>query len=365
MKHNLIVTIGGLILAAVMGYYGIGKLGPNDNLPTWLLSAVDTAKDQFPADQTANQTVSNNQPTGQQNNATRVGGRSQILIGTFNIQVFGTSKIQDAEVVEKLLDIAKRFDVLAVQELRAIDQSVVPQFIAELNRRYGLRFNFLIGPRQGDTQSKEQYVYVYNSDIVQPVQNPWVINDPTRRFHRAPMIATFRCRLPAEPGAHLRDSGLPDSQMARPFQFSLANIHTDPDVAEDEINSLAEMFRQLQGSQFVDDDLIILGDFNAGPDRFGQLARIPGITAVIPAQTATNLAGTRCYDNIVFDRRFTTEFNGQAGVFNFLEAYKPYGMNYELAKRVSDHFPVWAVFSIYESDANSNLANQSWPPVSR
>ena len=353
MKHNLIVTLAGLLLTAFMGYYGLGKLGPNQNLPDWLGTTTDTQVNQPPPAFGPN--ANSPQPTSRPaTNAT--GQRSHLLIGTFNIRIFGQAKLEDATAVNYLLDIARRFDVLAVQELRSVDQSVVPRFVEALNQQFGVRYAYLLGPRQGRTLSKEQYVFIYNADLVQPLHQPWVVNDPYDRLHREPLIASFRCIVPAAgPGDGLNGNppGMPPA--ARPFQFTLANVHTDPDVAEDEVNSVGEIFTQYQGTQFVDDDLIVLGDFNAGPDRFGRLGSFPGAHAVIPANVPTNLAGTRCYDNIVFDSRYTTEYTGQAGVFNLVKAYD---LDEETAGRISDHFPVWAVFSIYESDASSNVAGQ-------
>ena len=68
--------------------------------------------------------------------------------------------------------------------------------------------------------------------------------------------------------------------------------------------------------------------------------------AALPSQWKTNTAMTKAYDNIVFDKAFTAEFTGQAGVMNLMEEYR---LSKDDAKHISDHMPVWAVFSSYEA----------------
>ena len=55
---------------------------------------------------------------------------------------------------------------------------------------------------------------------------------------------------------------------------------------------------------------------------------------------------TKAYDNIVFDKAFTAEFTGEAGVMNLMEEYR---LSRDDAEHISDHMPVWAVFSSYEA----------------
>jgi deoxyribonuclease-1-like protein len=52
------------------------------------------------------------------------------------------------------------------------------------------------------------------------------------------------------------------------------------------------------------------------------------------------------YDNLVFDSRATSEFTGRSGVLDLMVEY---GLSKEQALEVSDHFPVWAEFSAFES----------------
>jgi hypothetical protein len=57
-----------------------------------------------------------------------------ISIGSFNIQVFGTSKMSDANLMGYLVDIARKFDVLAIQELRSTDDTIIPRFVQMITK---------------------------------------------------------------------------------------------------------------------------------------------------------------------------------------------------------------------------------------
>ena len=69
----------------------------------------------------------------------------------------------------------------------------------------------------------------------------------------------------------------------------------------------------------------------------------------------TNTRTTRNIDNIVFDAARTSEFRRYAGVLNLMSEYQ---LSMENALYVSDHMPVWAVFSSAEA-ANPYLAEES------
>ena len=56
-----------------------------------------------------------------------------LLIASFNIQVFGQSKLSKPQVVEILAQVARQFDIVAIQEVRA---KVFPNTMAIGSRRY-------------------------------------------------------------------------------------------------------------------------------------------------------------------------------------------------------------------------------------
>ncbi len=258
------------------------------------------------------------------------GADGPIRIATFNIQIFGTAKLGKPEVMDVLAKVVRRFDVVAIQEVRASDQTVVPQFVRLVNSE-GARYDFVLGPRLGRTSSKEQYAFLYDTTrvIVDP-NSVYTVNDPADYLHREPLVAHFKARA--------------GGQYA-PFSFKLVNIHTDPDETDIELDALDDAFVAVQHDGSGEDDIVLLGDLNVDEYHLGQLGQLPGIGYVVTG-TTTNTRRNHAYDNIVFHRGVTTEYTGRWGVLD-LEA--EYGLTREQALAVSDHLPVWAEFSPFET----------------
>jgi endonuclease/exonuclease/phosphatase family metal-dependent hydrolase len=253
-----------------------------------------------------------------------------VKIASFNIQVFGKSKLDKPEVMQVLVETVRKFDIVATQEVRSETQDVVPRFIDLINSA-GRHYDFVIGPRQGRTDSKEQYAFIYDAQTVEVDRTSlYSIDDRGDYFQRPPFVASFRIRGPP-----------PDQA----FTFTLIDVHTEPDEAESEINALAQVYKAVRNDGRGEDDIILLGDLNADERKFGLLKALPDMAWVIPAGTPTNTRGTKTYDNILFNRRATVEFTGRAGVFDLV---REFNLTLKQAEDVSDHFPIWAEFSAIE-----------------
>jgi deoxyribonuclease-1-like protein len=260
-----------------------------------------------------------------------------IRVASFNIQVFGESKSSKPQVMDILARIVRRFDVVAVQEVRAKDQSIVPQFVDLINQT-GRQYDWAISPRIGRTVSKEQYAYIFDRASVEIDRNSlYVVEDPDDLLHREPYVASFRVRGPP---------------IKQAFTFTLVNIHTDPDETKQELDVLDDVFRAVRNDGREEDDIIILGDLNVDDEHLGELGRVSGIHWVI-THTPTNVRQTAQYDNLVFHGPSTREFTGRGGVFDFM---REYNLTSEQALEVSDHLPVWAEFNLYEGGQPGRVA---------
>ncbi len=271
-----------------------------------------------------------------------------IRVATFNIQVFGEEKSRHDEVMDTLARVIRNFDIVAIQEIRTPNENFLPEFIKRVNAQ-GARYDFAIGPRLGDTSSKEQYAFVFDRESVEINRSQiYTMEDPENWMHREPLVAQFRVR-----GPHIDDA----------FTFTLVNIHTDPSPQSltREINVLDNIYRAVRNDGLDEDDVILMGDFNVDDRHFGELAEIPGMVCVISGEP-TNTARTAQYDNIVFNEVTTTEYSGKQGVFDFRQEFQ---LTKDQAARVSDHLPVWAEFSIFEQNAQSRLADDSGAPMRR
>ena len=259
-----------------------------------------------------------------------------IRIASFNIQVFGESKLQEPDVMEVLANVVRQFDVVAIQEVRAKSQDVLPRFV-ELINAGGAQYDYVIGPRLGRTSSKEQYAFVFDRATIEiDPRSLYTVEDPDDLLHREPFVAGFRARGPPETA----------------FTFTLINIHTDPDEVPQEMAALDDVYRAVQRDGRNEDDVILLGDLNADDQALGPLGAVSGIAWAISG-TPTNTRGTKQYDNLLFHREATTEFTGQAGV---LDLMREFNLSQTAALEVSDHLPVWAEFSTLENGRPGRIA---------
>ncbi len=262
-----------------------------------------------------------------------------IKIASFNIQVFGVSKMKKQPVMDVLTQVIRRFDLVAIQEVRSTEDTIVPNFVQLINAN-GARYDFVIGPRMGRTNSKEQYVFIFDTARIEvDPRSVYTVPDPQDLFQREPLVARFRVR------------DVPPNQA---FTFTLVDIHTEPDEATAELNAMADVFVSVQQNGSGEDDVIVLGDLNADEYHLGRLGQLPNIAHVVTG-VPTNTRRNKMYDNIVFDRRATVEYTGRWGV---LDLKAEFGLSEAQALEVSDHFPVWAEFSAYEGFNGAPVATR-------
>jgi len=260
-----------------------------------------------------------------------------LRIASFNIQVFGESKLGDAKSTAVLAQIIRKFDVTAVQEIRAKDANFINRFLQQVNAA-GIPYDVVIGPRLGRTDSKEQYAYFYDTTRVELDRvSIYTVKDPDDLLHREPLVAGFRARGPPSNEA---------------FTFTLINTHTDPDETSRELDALADVFGAVRNDGRGEDDVILLGDLNVDESHLRRLGAVPYIAYVVSG-VPTNTLGTKTYDNILFDRRATIEFLGQGGV---LDVMREFNLTLDDALKVSDHLPIWAEFSVYEGGRPGEVA---------
>ncbi|MCC7083564.1 MAG: endonuclease/exonuclease/phosphatase family protein [Pirellulales bacterium] len=263
-----------------------------------------------------------------------------IRIATFNIQVFGIDKLGNPQVMRILADTVRKFDAVAIQEIRSTADDIMPRFVDLINST-GRHYDYVIGPRLGRTSSKEQYAFIFDAQTIEVDRGSmFTVEDRDDLLHREPLVALFRVR-----------SAPPHEA----FTFTLMDIHTDPDEVKNEVNALASAYqavRNVRFNGFAEDDTILLGDFNADEKHFGFLASIPNMNWVVSGVT-TNTRGTHTLDNILFNRSATVEFTGRWGV---LDLVREFNLTEAQALQVSDHLPVWAEFSVYEGGQPGRVA---------
>ena len=255
--------------------------------------------------------------------------RETIIIANFNIQVFGKAKVRKTDVMVILAKTITQFDIVAVQEIRDKSGTAIRELEHAVDTM-GTDYEYIIGPRLGRTSSKEQYAFMYNTKTITAGES-YTFNDQADFFRRDPFIAQFHA-----------NNGR--------YDFVLITLHTDPDDATREINTIPMVVRDAQNHFPDEKDFIILGDLNADCKYFDEddpasPLRNPEFMWLITNDMDTNLAKSSCtYDRIVITAMSTTEdYTGQSGVFRFDTVFSS---TPNMAKKVSDHYPVYGVFYV-------------------
>jgi endonuclease/exonuclease/phosphatase family metal-dependent hydrolase len=258
-----------------------------------------------------------------------------ITIAAFNIQIFGRTKRQKDHVMDVLTDIARKFDVVLVQEIRDSSEETAPTYLEQINQKLGPTYAYIRSPRLGRTTSKEAYAYFYNTESVELIQgSDHVYQDIDDAFEREPYIASFR-------------SG--------GFDFTLVGVHTKPDDADNEIGNLTLVVLSIQEDNPDEEDIIILGDLNADGNYYDEDEATNPLADPSFHWTVTNEMDTMTKTDWTYDRIIMTDsthsheyVQGSTGVFYFDQEY---GIaDEEQVWEVSDHYPVYAEFDTSLAD---------------
>ncbi|MEK7484940.1 MAG: endonuclease/exonuclease/phosphatase family protein [Planctomycetota bacterium] len=251
-------------------------------------------------------------------------GTSSIQIASFNIQIFGKSKLENVSQMEIIKKILRQFDLIAIQEVRNQDPNHLEIFLKKINEGESTCYEGIIGPRLGRTASKEQYVYIWNSKKVRYLGDCRTIPDPDDDFEREPFVASFK-------------SGN--------FDFTMVVIHIRPEEAGYELKSLSESINTLVTNS-SEKDIIVLGDFNADGDYFDESllkATFPGWINLITNEMDTMVKTDWTYDRIMIRQHTQSRVTQGTARPCYWDQY--FGERDEaVVKRISDHYPVSAQF---------------------
>eukprot|EP00854_Cymbomonas_tetramitiformis_P000650 gene650-1082_t len=261
--------------------------------------------------------------------------------------------------MDVLVDIVSDYQLVGIQEVVQSPNdlcgpgtgSAVCSLMSKLNLLIGSatgRYKHAIGDRVPvDSRSQEQYLYVYDSMVLELLETH-NYHDDTGAFKRDPFVARFRVIGP--PGSSLAAEG---------FDFAVAQLHTPPSEATEEIHALPDLIHWIEDN--VDGDVIVMGDLNADGSYFKEKTQWSVVMDAIsesyrqeiPNSYDTTVAvSDNTYDRIITSIPFE-DFIDLADVN--AEGCKKFYINEEFcpptsateaelklaaAKEVSDHYPV-------------------------
>jgi endonuclease/exonuclease/phosphatase family metal-dependent hydrolase len=249
---------------------------------------------------------------------------SNIQIASFNIQVFGKAKANKPNVMAELAAIVRKYDIVAVQEIKDKAGNTPVRFLTEINSD-GSNYSLLLSERSGlaedDKSSQEQYAYYFNTEVLTVLSDAGLYEDLSDQFQREPYVARF-------------------SAKNGNFTFVLITVHTKPELAVEETKALHAAIQWAQGRFPDEDDFIALGDFNAScdfaqPEDFEGSPIVEQYVWIIPDDADTNVSpSSACaYDRIIITQEAEEDYANRFGIDNSITD-----------SEVSDHFPVWAQF---------------------
>lgn len=283
-----------------------------------------------------------------------------LLVGTWNVRGFdrvrpvwrstkGQSPIRDLSNVACIAEIVRRFDVVAVQEVRRSAAA----FLAMM-RALGSTWAFVVTDvTEGDPGNNERLAFVYDTTRVRP--------------------SGLACELVMAADK----AGIPGSAIDRQFartpyavsfergqrRFTLVTLHVlwGKKAADRvvELTAIATWLADWSASKDVwSENLLALGDFNI--DRRGDPLHKAFTSTGLRAPDALNFVPRTIFDDPLKPDR--THFYDQiawfpegkaamsipfvnAGMFDFAGGHLiPADTEIQLASRISDHYPLWCEF---------------------
>jgi len=284
-----------------------------------------------------------------------------LLIASWNIRMLGGlhpefgenagSPKRNLRALALIAEVVRRFDVVAIQEIRRETTAVRALVDDFLGPEWGV---ILTDVTAGTAGNAERLGFVFDRRRIQPsglageiVLPPTDAGDPVEQFDRTPYIVGFE---------------------AGGTRFSLVTAHIRyGDAPADRLGEL-QAFAELTATELRDrarvndreiGTVITLGDFNIDERVNNPLfSAFVSKGLVVPEQLlglkTTFGTDPKFYDQIAWfmgsDMRLP--FTGQAGVVDFAGAVFKELTTSEMTFRVSDHFPLWAEF---ETDRSTEV----------
>ncbi len=250
-----------------------------------------------------------------------------IRIASFYISSSDNNRVPDLGYTAQII---KYFDVVAVQ---GVETETALKKIVDILKGLGLPYAY-ISAAAAPVRHTGLHAFLYRTDKISMSGEGMIYHPKDSPFIREPFYATFQ-------SGH--------------FDFTLVTVHMSWGVNEEqrrtEIKALPDLYNFIQKELPREQDIILLGHFNLPPEdpAWDNLKRFPTMTPLIKTPDTTNIAGTRLYDNIWFQKKYCQEYTGRSGVTKFDEnMFK--NNDQKAGSAISDYRPVWADFRVQQPD---------------
>jgi endonuclease/exonuclease/phosphatase family metal-dependent hydrolase len=252
----------------------------------------------------------------------------ELTIATWNIRDLGRTK--DAEEINKIAQIIRHIDLVAIQEVVAKDPAgaqAVAKIVEELNRM-GANWDYRISDptNSPSAYSSERYAFLWKTSKVKLLNRAYLDADLEAVCDREPYIGKFQLTKGKDP-------------------FYVINFHARRfnEQPENEIIHFKDYPERLKS-----DRILLVGDFNLDENhqvwnnlyRLGFKSSLKGVPTTLKTKCVQNSYLNNSIDNIYYSTHSAQLF--QSGAIDFVRSCE----NLEEARGLSDHLPVFASFNL-------------------
>jgi len=212
-----------------------------------------------------------------------------------------------------------------------------------IKEKLGPSWSMQVSDLIGTEHHKERYGLLWRNTVISLISPTSLLSDISNNFVRDPFMGYFRAGI---------------------FDFVIATIHvvwgSTMEGRREEIRKLDTVLKKILERTGAEKDVILVGDFNMPPDDL--CWEVDGWLPLIRPPWKTTVGDVSLYDNIWVHAEYTfnSEYKGECGVLEFDKIIYDEGSRRTAINEVSDHRPVWGLFSTNVDDddeAEFDLAN--------
>lgn len=244
-----------------------------------------------------------------------------IKIANWNMQIFGESKANDAQLMNSYVEKIKNYDIIFLQEIRD-ESGISARSLCGMLSDY----NCQISSRAGSTSNKEQYLVVYKKGITIEDFIDYNLLNYTDQFERPPIKVLFSINNSRLKYVYIENTSILNYTTYEPdfFNITIYSIHVKPEAVKKELSNLELLAT-------YGPNTIILGDMNADCTYYDPENEqiLKGWNWVIKDTADTTVGNTNCaYDRILTDNELALRISSS-------------GIDTQVTPEQSDHYIVW------------------------
>ncbi|WP_257459663.1 exonuclease/endonuclease/phosphatase family protein [Archangium lipolyticum] len=247
-----------------------------------------------------------------------------LKVASWNIQIFNSTRAQNADIMKVVVDTIKQYDLVLVQEIRD-GTDTTTTLLNQVNAATGNAYGILVSNRLGRMAAKQQYAYLYKKSALKVVDS-YHYADADDLFAREPFVARF------------------STTQATVKNFFVVPINTDPASAVKEVGALVKVYDDAVKRWTIQNG-VIMGNMNAGCAYFAKkhwatnpLRTDPRFSWLIGDDINTTVGKADC----PYDRAVVAGDKMRANTAQARTAYltERFNLSLDAMKLVSDHYPI-------------------------